>query len=117
MLKKLWRSTIYSWQGLRYAYTQDKSFRLEVRMAPVFAAFGFIFWPLSPVELLFLTLSYLLILICELLNTAIEALLLRLHPEKHELIGAAKDTASAAVLLCILFSVFTAAVIAANHLL
>ena len=65
---------------------------------------------------LFLILSYLLILITELINTAIEAIWKIAHPEFHETVGFSKDAASAAVFLAICFSVATALIIIASRL-
>ena len=57
-------------------------------------------------ELLLLVGSLILVLIVELLNSAIEAVVDRVGTERHELSGKAKDTASAAVLLSIVLAVF-----------
>ena len=64
---------------------------------PAYLLLGWYLAPFESWEFLFFTFSYLLILIVELVNTAFEKMLDRLHPEKHELIGKSKDIASAAV--------------------
>jgi diacylglycerol kinase len=53
-----------------------------------------------------LVFSFALILLSELFNTALEIILERLHPERHDLIGAGKDIASAVVFAALLFAFF-----------
>ena len=83
-------------QGLAAAWRHEIPFRMEV------VAFAF-FLPLSffvgrtAVERALLVGSLLLVLIVELLNSALEATLDRVSLEHHPLIGRAKDIASAAV--------------------
>lgn len=104
-LIKILRSFFFGWRGLRHAFHDDKSFRLEILLGlPVYVVFGYILAPLPPLEWLMFIGSYLLILIVELINTSIEKLLDRLHPEKHELIEHSKDIASGAVLLSLIFA-------------
>lgn len=103
---KIFKSTKFALKGLGHAYRHDQSFKMET-----WGIFGYLVvvllaWPLEKNEWLFLILSYLLILISELINTSVEHMLLRLHPEEHEIIGRSKDIASAAVLLSFLFAFF-----------
>ncbi len=106
--KKIIRSIGYSLDGLRYAYRHDLSFRMETWGSIAFFLFGYLLWPLTSIEFLFLTLSLLLIFITELINTAFERSLERLHPQRHELIGMSKDIASSAVLLAFIFAIIVA---------
>lgn len=112
MLIKIIRSVRHALKGLVAAYKRDKSFRMEVRGGAAFVLVGYFLWPLRPHEFLFLTLSFFLILIAELINTAFEHILDRLHPERHELIGKGKDIASAAVLMAFVFAGIAVLVIA-----
>ncbi len=99
------RSFGFGFTGLIHAFREDKSFRLEVVIGlPVYVALSYILAPLSSVEWILFIGSYIFILIIELINTSIEKLLDRLHPEKHELIAKSKDIASAAVLLSFLLA-------------
>lgn len=91
-------------RGLKHAYKQDLSFRMETWGILGYGLVVFLAWPLSKSEWLFLILSYFIILIAELINTSVEQMLGRLHPEEHEAIGRSKDIASAAVLLAFLFA-------------
>ena len=110
---KVINSTKYSLHGLWKAYKNDKSFRLEVDIGSIiFIVVTFCLWPLTETQLLFLIGSYMLILIVELVNTSMERMLDRLHPESDELIGLSKDIASAAVFLSIVFSFIVILIIA-----
>ncbi len=104
MVPKIARSVENGLRGLREAYRRDTSFRIELWSLPIFILIGFLLWPLSKIELLVFVLSYLLILITELVNTSFEQMLERLHPEIHEQIGASKDIAASAVLLACFFA-------------
>ena len=104
-IKKIFRSTRIAMNGLVHAYRSDKSFRLEVNYGlPVYALIAWFLAPFQPWEFLVYTFSYLLILIVELVNTAFEKMLDRIHPEQHELIGKSKDIASAAVFMAFVFA-------------
>ena len=72
---------------------------------PIYLGVAWLLAPLEPWELLLYTFSYLLILMVELINTAFEKMLERVHPDEHELIGRSKDIAAAAVLLAFLFAI------------
>lgn len=113
IIAKIINSTKYSLHGLRKAYKNDKSFWLEVNFGTVILIIViFLLWPLTETQLLFLIGSYTLILIVELVNTSMERMLDRLHPQSDELIGLSKDIASAAVFLSIMFSFVVIFVIA-----
>ena len=116
MLTKLIKSLIYSVKGLIQTYQKEFSFHLEVWAGALFVVFGYILWPLKPWEIIFLILSYLLILITELINTTIETIWEIAHPDFHETVGFSKDAASAAVFLAILFSIATAVTMVASRL-
>jgi len=116
-MNKVGRSFRNSFRGLKKAYKKDLSFQLEVWAGLALCAVGYYFWPLLNLELVLLVFSYFFVLSTELLNTSIEEALGHLHPESHERIGTSKDIASAAVLMAVLFSVFSVLLIAYNHLL
>jgi len=103
-MKKIIRSFKNALRGLRQAYKRDKSFRMEVWGGWILILAGYIFWPISEAEALFMILAFALILIAELLNTALERAWERLHPEHHELVGASKDIASASVFIAVIFA-------------
>jgi diacylglycerol kinase (ATP) len=83
-------------QGLAAAWRHEIPFRMEVVACAVFFPLSFLVGK-TPVERALLVGSLLLVLIVELLNSALEATLDRVSLEDHPLIGRAKDIASAAV--------------------
>lgn len=91
----------FSLNGLRIAYTQEAAFRQEIWLAAVLIPAAFIVGDTS-LERCILVASVLLLLIVELLNTAVEKVVDRIGDEFHELSGAAKDIGSAAVLMTLL---------------
>jgi diacylglycerol kinase len=66
-----------------------------------------VFSPLAAWEWLFIGLCWILILITELQNSALEEALNRIHPELHENIGRSKDMAAGAVLLAVAYTIAT----------
>ncbi len=97
----------YSLKGLRNTYATEGAFRQEVWLAAVLLPLA-LFVGDNALEVAMLTSSVLLLLVVELLNTAIEKVVDRIGDGYHELSGAAKDAGSAAVLLAliILFTVW-----------
>ena len=91
----------FSVQGLKTAYHNEAAFRQEVWLALILIPAAF-FVGSTALERALLIASVLLVLIVELLNTAIENVVDRFGAEYHELSGAAKDTGSAAVLVALL---------------
>ena len=91
----LW-ATRYSIAGLQMAWRHEQAFRQELGVLVVLVPVAF--WVgKNGVERAVLIGSWLLVLVVELLNTAIEAAVDRIGPERHELAGRAKDLGSAGV--------------------
>jgi diacylglycerol kinase (ATP) len=88
----------YSWLGLKAAWKNEAAFRQEVILL---LGLGIVtlFLPVTALERLAMVGSLWWIVIVELLNSAIEAIVDRIGSEHHELSGRAKDMGSAAVLL------------------
>jgi diacylglycerol kinase (ATP) len=103
------RAARYALAGLKAAYNHEAAFRQELALFMVLAPLG-AWLGRDGVERALLIGSLVLVLVAELLNSAIEAAVNRVGTEPHELSGRAKDIASAAVLLTILlvFVVWTA---------
>ena len=105
-IKKIIRSVRFALKGLRHAYHGDKSFRMEVVYGlPIYLFLGWLLAPFAPWEFVLFIFSYILILVIELVNTAFEKMLERVHPDEHELIGRSKDISAAAVLLACIFAI------------
>ena len=95
---RAWQAFLWSMKGLRATWDVESSFRLEVYLfvllAPVAVWLG-----ADGVERAILLGSMMLVLIVEVLNSALEAVVDRWGPEHNELAGRAKDMGSAAVFL------------------
>ena len=86
--RRLINALAYSWQGFRSAYKHEEAFRQEV-----------FFITVSGTARALMVGSVLLVLIVELLNSAVEAAVDRVSLENHRLAARAKDIGSAAVFL------------------
>lgn len=95
----------YSMAGLRSAFASEEAFRLEV-LGLLFATPVALYLGQTRIEQVLLIGVILLLMIVELLNTAVEAVVDRVGEEFHPLAGAAKDIASAAVFVAMLFVAF-----------
>jgi len=104
-----------SLNGLRVAF-RDKSVRIEVWSGLIVVGILWWLWPFSTLELFMILISYFLILIVELINTAIEEALDFLHPDMQKEIGWSKDIAASAVLLTIVFFVVVLTTITLSRL-
>lgn len=101
----------YSIEGLKLAWKTEYAFRQELLLS-VPAVIVAIILPVSALEKLALVAVLVMLLVVELLNSAIEAVVDRISLERHPLSKNAKDMASAAVFLTLIFAIFTWAVIA-----
>lgn len=100
-LDRIVHATAYSAQGLRTAYRTESAFRQEVWLVAL--ALPLAFWlGRQWIEVLLLIGCLLLLLIVELLNSAIEATVDRVSFDIHELAKRAKDYGSAAVFIALL---------------
>jgi diacylglycerol kinase (ATP) len=98
---RLLRATQNSWRGLRNCYRSEAAFRQEVWAACVLVPLG-LWLGRSGLERAALVGSVLLLMIVELLNTAVEVVVDRIGVERHHLSGFAKDLGSSAVLFALL---------------
>ncbi len=105
-LQRLINALRYSVDGFRAAWAHEDAFRQEVLLAAVMLPIAWLI-PVTTVERLLLTGSVLLVLIVELLNTAVEAAIDRHSYEINPLAKQAKDFGSAAVLLALLIAGIT----------
>ncbi|HCU54203.1 MAG TPA: diacylglycerol kinase [Gammaproteobacteria bacterium] len=105
-LARVRRAFGYSLKGLCAAYSKESAFRQELILAVALVPLG-LWLGRSGVERSLLIGSVLLVLIVELLNSAIEATVDRGGKDWDELAGRAKDMGSAAVLIALLLVVVT----------
>ncbi|PSW06137.1 diacylglycerol kinase [Photobacterium lipolyticum] len=99
-------ATKYSWLGLRAAWRCEAAFRQELVSFCVLTPLALAL-PVGGLEKLLLIGSIIAVIVVELLNSAIEAVVDRIGKEKHELSGQAKDMGSAAVLLTLSMAIST----------
>lgn len=88
----------YSMQGLASCFRNEEAFRQEALLFIILLVVILLI-PVSGILKLFLFVVNILVLIVELLNSAIETIVNKVSPEYNELAGRAKDMGSAAVLL------------------
>ncbi len=92
---------VWSVAGLRAALKHETAFRLEVAFFVLLGPLG-VWLGESGAERVVLIGSLLLVLVVELLNSAVEAAIDRISDEHHHLSKRAKDLGSAAVFLCLI---------------
>lgn len=97
-LRRLWNALHYSLAGFQAAYQNEDAFRQEVLLALVLVPLA-LFLPVGTIGKALMIACVLLVLIVELLNSAVEATVDRISLENHMLAKRAKDIGSAAVLL------------------
>lgn len=100
-LARLLDATRYSIRGISACWRNEAAFRQEVLLVAALSPASFLVAE-SVEQWLLLIAPLFLLLIVELLNSAIENVVDRIGDERHELSGRAKDMGSAAVLTCLL---------------
>ena len=112
--KRILAASSYTMQGLYMAWRIEHAFRQEVLVFVLGIIFAFML-PVSGFQKLALIGVLLLVLIVELINSALEAVVDRISLERHALSKNAKDFGSAAVLLTCLLAFATWAVVLFNR--
>ncbi|GGD37667.1 diacylglycerol kinase [Franconibacter pulveris 1160] len=114
-LTRIIKAAGYSWKGISAAWRNEAAFRQE-GVATILAIVIACWLDVDPITRVLLIGSVLLVMIVEILNSAIEAVVDRIGPEFHELSGRAKDMGSAAVLLAIILALITWVTLLWHHL-
>lgn len=109
-IKKFINSFTYPIKGLKYAYKNEQNLAVDVGMALVVTIFGFLF-RINKYEWAILVLTIGLVISCELINTAIEAVVDLVTEEYHPLAKVAKDTSAAAVLVFAIVAIIVGLII------
>ena len=99
-LRRIWNAMFYSLQGISAAWRHEAAFRQEAVLCIIMIPLAFLVGD-SAVERALLAGSCLLVLVVELLNSAVEAAIDRIGEDRHTLSGRAKDMGSAAVFICL----------------
>lgn len=105
-IRRVFRATGFSMKGLKSAWVHEAAFRQELMLVVIMLPTALLV-NISTVERLLLILTLFIVLIVELLNSAIEAVVDRVGSEIHPLSGQAKDIASAAVFMSLVLCAIT----------
>ena len=100
---RLWRALYHSMNGFRAAWREEASFRLEIVLAALLSAVC-LYLPFDTWLKAAILFSHVLVLVVELLNTAVEAVVDMITREFHREAKKAKDAGSAAVLMSLILS-------------
>jgi diacylglycerol kinase (ATP) len=109
-VKRIFSAFFYSVAGFKAAWSNEHAFRQELALVAIAAVIAFL-QPVSAAEKLALIGVFVLVLIVELINSSIEAVVDRVSLERHPLSKNAKDMGSAAVFLALSLAAATWAVI------
>lgn len=101
-LTRIIKAAGYSWQGIKSAYKNEAAFRQESWLAVVLIPLA-IWLSASATQMVLMISSVVLLMMVEIINSAIEAAIDRFGEELHELSGRAKDMGSAAVLFAVIY--------------
>jgi diacylglycerol kinase (ATP) len=101
--RRIVNATFFSFAGLRAAWRHEAAFRQELLLCAILVPTG-VWLGRTAVERALLIGTCLIVLIVELLNSGIEAVVDRVGSEPHRLSGQAKDLGSAAVFLSLLLT-------------
>jgi diacylglycerol kinase (ATP) len=101
----------YAWAGVRYAFITQRNFRIHTFVGILAIAMG-VFLKISPTQMAVVALTSAMVMVLELLNTAIESVVdLTVKQSYHELAKIAKDCAAGAVLLSAIAALLVASCI------
>jgi len=99
-LRRVWNALFYTFDGLAAAFRHENAFRQEVFIAALLVPIAF-FLPAGGTGKALMIGAVLLVLIVELLNSAVEAAVDRISLDNHQLAKRAKDIGSAAVFIAL----------------
>jgi len=97
----LFKNASYAWDGLVHALKTETSFKIEVAIALVFFPLLYLL-PFELIYKLVLLVTYFMIMVAELLNSAVENVVDLVTQEIHPLAKAAKDIGATAVLFTVI---------------
>ena len=115
MISKLRNSFWFAWAGLVIAWREEKSFKIEIGAA-VLAILLSLYLHISRIEFVIIIFVIFFVLSVEALNTSLEEICDKFHPDHDPHIAKIKDLAAAAVFLAVIGSVVIALLIFIPHL-
>ncbi len=104
-LKRIILAAGYSIKGLKSAFKHEAAFRQEILLAAIFIPLA-CYLDVSQIERILLIAALFLVMITEIINSAIEAVVDRISSEHHKLAGRAKDMGSAAVFIALILTAY-----------
>lgn len=103
-MTRIIKAFFYSLQGFKLCFKSEAAFRQEIYLSVILIPV-LIFLPLEIIYKLYMLTAWILVLLTELINTAIETTINRISTEHHPLSGKAKDIGSATVFLALLHAI------------
>lgn len=103
-MRSLLKSFLYAFRGILAAVKTQRNMRIHITAAVYVTAFSF-FYDLTRTEYALLALTFVAVMSCEMINTAIEAAVDISSPDYSEKAGFAKDVAAGAVFVAAVFAV------------
>ena len=100
----------YAFEGIKLTLKNEPNFKIQLFLAVLSIILGF-FFKITKTEWLILTTVIFMVLLLELINSSIEALVDMISPERNEKAKIAKDTAAGAVLIASILSLIIGAII------
>ena len=104
------RSFVFAWNGIRICFASERNFRIHVISAIIVSVLALLF-QISVIEWAAIGFCIVLVIIMEMLNSAIEKLCNIVHKDHHPGIKKVKDIAAGAVLVSAIFSLVAGLVI------
>lgn len=114
-LVRIFNAYKYSMKGFKAGIENEAAIRQELVLATIMTVAAFFIFN-SALELILLVFTPWIVVITELLNSAVEAVVDRIGTEFHELSGRAKDLGSAAVFVALGVTLFTWGAIIVDHI-
>ncbi|MBU1668845.1 diacylglycerol kinase [bacterium] len=111
----IFKNASYAWDGLIHAIKTETSFKIELAIAVVFFPLVY-FLPFELIYKLVLVITYFIVMIAELLNSAVENVVDLVTTEKHPLAKTAKDIGATAVLFSVILHLLCWVIIGVDYL-
>jgi len=109
-LVQRFKSFEFAFKGLKIMYRQEHNFRVHVFAAVLVVLFG-IFFDISSLEWILITIVIGFVLVSEIFNSAVERIANFVSPEHHEMIGTIKDLCASMVLVAAVVSIIVGLII------
>lgn len=108
--KRLFKSFMYAFKGLFRVFREEQNLKIQLFFGTIAICLGFVF-EIKPIEWCFIIISIFLVLLMEIINSAIERVTDVLKPRIHQYVKEIKDIMAAAVMLASLVSVIIGLII------